>query len=757
MVTEAAETPLPGPFKHWRLETDLDGILWLYIDRDGEKVNSLSREVLTELGQIVDHLEKNAPTGLVLTSGKPGTFIVGADVREFDQTKDVTVLQEGVRDVHALFARIEKLAMPKVVAFEGFCLGGGLELSLCFDWRIALDDDKTRIGFPEVNLGIYPGYGGSGRALQAVGGMKGMEIMLTGRMLRAKAARAIGLVDQTVTVHGSLRWAARRAVLKKRKHKLQGVVNKLSLTGPGRKFLAGQMRKQTRRKARPEHYPAPYRLIDEFEAHGDSQSAMIRAEAENIPELLVGETSTNLRRVFRLMEQLKAQGKRSDFKARRVHVIGAGVMGGDIAAWCAVRGLEVTLQDREMKYIEPALKRAASLFRKKLKKPAAVAAAKARLRADVEGEGVKRADVVIEAIFENREAKRQLFENLKADLQPHTLVATNTSAIPLGELSDVFDDPSRLVGLHFFNPVARMPLVEVVHDTDTNPDRVDDGCSFATQIGKYALPATSTPGFLVNRVLVPYMYKAMTMHRDGIPKEALDKAAVQFGMPMGPVELVDTVGLDVGLGVIDTLLGDAAGEDRKVLESMVESGKKGKKTGEGFYKWDKGKPVRDDDAHKGHDLEQIAKDLIQPYLDECLACLRDKVVDDKDLLDAGMIFGTGFAPFRGGPVHYIETTDAEASADDSLLDAARKQAGGSKADLAPKKKAAKKKAAKKKSASTKAANTEATRKKPASKKKKKKAAKKKTAAKETGADKASTEDKSPEAKSNDGSSADPAD
>ncbi|NKI34472.1 3-hydroxyacyl-CoA dehydrogenase [Wenzhouxiangella sp. XN79A] len=740
MVTEAAQTPLPGPFKHWRLETDLEGILWLYIDREGEKVNSLSREVLTELGQIVDHLEKHAPTGLVLTSGKPGTFIVGADVREFDQTRDVSVLQEGVREVHALFDRIEKLRFPKVVAFEGFCLGGGLELSLCFDWRIALDHDRTRIGFPEVNLGIYPGYGGSGRSLAAIGGMKGMEIMLTGRMLRARAARGIGLVDQTVSVHGSLRWAARRAVLKKRKHKLSGIVNKLSLTGPGRKLLAGQMRKQTHRKARPEHYPAPYRLIDEFEAHGNSQSAMIRAEAENIPELLVGDTSTNLRRVFRLMEQLKAQGKRSDFKARRVHVIGAGVMGGDIAAWCALRGLDVTLQDREMKYIEPALKRAASLFRKKLRKPAAVAAAKARLRADIEGEGVRRADVVIEAIFENRDAKRQLFENLKADLQPHTLVATNTSAIPLGELSDVFDDPGRLIGLHFFNPVARMPLVEVVHDTDTHPDRVDDGCSFATQIGKYALPATSTPGFLVNRVLVPYMYKAMTMHRDGIPKEALDKAAVRFGMPMGPVELVDTVGLDVGLGVIDTLLGDAAGEDRKVLESMVESGKKGKKTGEGFYKWDKGKPVRDDDAHKGHDLDRIAKDLIQPYLDECLACLRDDVVEDKDLLDAGMIFGTGFAPFRGGPVHYIENTDAEASADDSLLDAARAKSGGKQDGDAPKKKAIKKKSASRKKTA----------------KKKKKAARK-TAADKASTGRTSTDKKSSEAKSNGDPSADRAD
>jgi len=672
MATQAAASREIGNWKHWRLNRDLDGIAWLLLDREGEKVNSLSSEVLGELGSIVDQLETEPPAGLVLMSGKPGSFIVGADVREFDQTRDVELLKENVAKVHALFERVEKLEFPKVCAFEGFCLGGGLELALCFDWRIAMDSDKTRVGFPEVNLGIYPGYGGSGRSIQVMGGLKAMETMLTGRMLRARQARALGLVDQTVDLHGSLIWAARRAVQKKRRHKLGGVVNKLSTFGPARKLLAGQMRKQTRARARPEHYPAPYRLIDAFEAHGDSKRAMIRAEADNIPELLVGETSTNLRRVFRLMENLKGQGKKSDFTARRVHVIGAGVMGGDIAAWCALKGLEVTLQDREMKYIEPALKRARALFRKKLKTPPAVAAAQTRLRADVDGEGVKRADVVIEAIFENREAKRELFAGLAGRLQPHAVVATNTSAIPLAELADVLDEPSRLIGLHFFNPVAKMPLVEVVHDKTTDGARVDDGSSFATQIGKYALPATSTPGFLVNRVLVPYMYKAMTMHRDGIPKEALDKAAVQFGMPMGPVELVDTVGLDVGLGVIDTLLGDAAGEDRKVLESMVEAGKKGKKTGEGFYNWEKGKPVRDKDAHQGHDLEQIAADLIQPYLDECLACLRDDVVDDADLLDAGMIFGTGFAPFRGGPVHYIEHGDVKASAANSLLDAARK-------------------------------------------------------------------------------------
>ncbi|MGY6587240.1 MAG: 3-hydroxyacyl-CoA dehydrogenase NAD-binding domain-containing protein [Wenzhouxiangella sp.] len=648
-------------WQHWHLEHDSDGIAWLTIDHGEEKVNSLGTAVLGELEQIVGQLENAKPTGLVLMSAKKKSFIVGADVREFDATDKVSELEENVRKVHGLFQRIEDLKFPTVVAFEGYCLGGGLELSLCFDWRIALDADHTRIGFPEVNLGIYPGFGGSGRSIAAIGPLDAMQIMLTGKMLRARPARSLGLINQLVDQHGSLRWAARAAVLKKKRAPRPGLKARLLNTGPARRFLAKQMRKQVAGKARPEHYPAPYELIDAFEAAGNSASAMIRLEAEKVPRLLAGDTSRNLRRVFRLMERLKAQGKRSDFKARRVHVIGAGVMGGDIAAWCALRGLEVTLQDRELKYIEPALKRARSLFKRRLKKPDAVAAAITRLTADVEGKGVKRADVIIEAIFENREAKRELFERLKPDLQAHTLVATNTSAIPLGELSDVFDDPSRLIGLHFFNPVAQMPLVEVVYDTTSDPERVNDGCSFATQIGKYALPATSTPGFLVNRVLAPYMRNAMALHREGIPKEALDKAAVRFGMPMGPVELADTVGLDVGLGVIDTLMGEAAGEDRKVLEEMVKAGNLGKKSGEGFYQWNKGKPQRDPKAHEGHDLDDLAKRLMAPYFDECRACLADAVVEDADLLDAGMIFGTGFAPFRGGPMHYLESSQPQTS------------------------------------------------------------------------------------------------
>jgi len=652
-------------YRHWRLSTDLDEIVWLELDRADERANSLSSEVLSELEQIVSAVEKDPPAGLVMMSGKPKTFVVGADVREFDQTDEIGALRANVVKVHQLFARIESLPCPSAVAFEGHCLGGGLELALCFDWRIALDAEHTRIGFPEVKLGIYPGFGGSGRSIRAAGGLAAMQIMLTGKTLRPKAARAMGLIQQVVDAHGSLRWAARTAVLKKKSARRPGWLARLTTLAPIRGVLAGQMRKQTAAKARPEHYPAPFRLIDAFAQAGNSVAEMIKLEADNVPELLVGETSVNLRRVFRLMEALKANGKQSEFKARRVHVIGAGVMGGDIAAWCAGRGLEVTLQDREMKYIEPALKRAEKFFKRKLKAATAVAAAKSRLRADPDGKGVRRADVVIEAIFEKRDAKRELFSKLADDLQAHALVATNTSAIPLAELSDVFDDPSRLIGLHFFNPVAKMPLVEVVYDAQSDPDRVRDGSSFATQIGKFALPVTSTPGFLVNRVLAPYMRNAMAMNRQGIPKEALDMAAEQFGMPMGPVELADTVGLDVGLGVIDTLMGEQAGEERKILAEMVEAGKLGKKSGEGFYRWVKGKPKRDPSAHQGHDLDALAGQLMQPYLDECRACLSDSVVTDADQLDAGMVFGTGFAPFRGGPMHYLQSSNTPSNAEES--------------------------------------------------------------------------------------------
>lgn len=646
--------PEQPSYKHWRLDTDIDDVVWLYIDRDGEKQNSLSREVLEELEGIVGQLEKSPPKGLVLQSGKPGNFIVGADVRQFDDANDPQEAAEEIRRAHALYNRVEALSFPKVVAIEGYCLGGGLELALCFDYRIARNDDKTRLGFPEVKLGIYPGFGGSARATQLLGGKSGLEIMLTGRMLRPGAARGMGLVDKLVGVHESLRWAARKAVLKGAKSSYPNTTAKLTNLPPARKALASVMRKETAKKANPKHYPAPFELIDAWEAHGDDPQRMKGEEVERVSRLITTDTSRNLRRVFRLMELLKAYGKKTDFHARHLHVIGAGTMGGDIAAWGVYKGLEVTLQDREMKYIQPALERAEKLFKKRLRKPHKVKAAMQRLQADVDGKGVARADVVIEAIFENRDAKRELFQKLEGDLQEHAILATNTSAIPLEELSSALERPERLIGLHFFNPVAKMPLVEVVWDDTADQASIEKGASFCSQIDRYPLPTRSIPGFLVNRVLAPYMLNAMRVYREGVPKEAIDKAVEQFGMPMGPVELADTVGLDIGMDVIQRLGGDDAQAEAEFLKRYVEADKLGKKTGEGFYRWEDDKPVKDKEKTEGHDLEALAERLMAPYFAECLSAMEDQVVDSEDALDAGMIFGTGFAPFRGGPLHYLK-------------------------------------------------------------------------------------------------------
>jgi 3-hydroxyacyl-CoA dehydrogenase/enoyl-CoA hydratase/3-hydroxybutyryl-CoA epimerase len=642
-------------YSNWRLDYDLDRVCWLTIDRAGESNNSLSREVMTELDHIVTGLEKDPPKGLVLQSGKRNSFIVGADVREFEQVENVQEAEVFIREVHTLFNRIEALAFPTVVIIDGYCLGGGLELALCFDYRIAANTEGTRLGFPEVRLGIYPGFGGSARTTQLMGGFQAMQIMLTGRMLKAYQAKGLGLVDQLVGPHGGLRWAARRAVLKGRKSRRPGLLAKLSNIGPIRKFLAGQIRKQTAAKANPLHYPAPFELIEAWEEHGNDPAKMLNEEAERVARLINGGSSRGLRRVFRLMEQLKSHGKESDFKARRVHVIGAGVMGGDIAAWCVLQGLEVTLQDREMKYIEPALARAKKLFVKRLKTPDRIAGAQSRLIADVEGSGASSADVIIEAIFENLEAKQELFKTLESRVKPSAILATNTSAIPLQDIAGVLENPRRLIGLHFFNPVAKMPLVEVVCDAGTSADEKERGAAFCNQINRFPLPVLSSPGFLVNRVLARYMLKAFQIHRQQeVPLEALDKAAENFGMPMGPVELADTVGLDVGLGVMATLGGEEAAEDAGVLKSFVDQGKLGRKSGEGFYRWKKGRPVKDRDAVEGVNLQTLGDELMQPYFDECRACLADGIVENQDAVDAGMVFGTGFAPFRGGPLFYLE-------------------------------------------------------------------------------------------------------
>ncbi|UJQ94000.1 3-hydroxyacyl-CoA dehydrogenase NAD-binding domain-containing protein [Mariluticola halotolerans] len=639
--------------KHWTFEIDFEKIGWLTIDTPKAPVNVLSRESLTELKQLVDRFEdliaSDELAGIVLLSSKPSGFIAGADVTEFDDMADYAVLPKALEQTHALFRQIEKLKAPVVVGVQGFCLGGGLELALACHYRIAVNDEKTRIGFPEVKLGIFPGFGGTGRSIRQAGPVDAMQIMLTGRYLRAGAARGMNLVDKLVSHRDQLRWEARKAVMQKRQSKPAPFLKSVMAKAPIRGMIAKKMREEAAKKARPEHYPAPFSLIDLFEEHGDDWLAMSNGEIERFTPLLLSDTSANLRRVFFLSEGLKKQGLRGAKKPSfaRVHVIGGGVMGGDIAAWCALRGLSVTLQDLDMDRISPALQRAKKLFQKRLKKPQAVKAAMARLEADVEGKGIARADVIIEAVVEKLEIKQTIFKNAEASMKPGAILATNTSSIELEKIASVLKDKSRLIGLHFFNPVAQLPLVEVIRSKYNSDEAAALGASFALAIGKSPVIVKSETGFLVNRVLMPYMLGAVERVEKGEAKEVIDAAALAFGMPMGPIELMDTVGLDVGKSVAEEL-GHPVADDTQFAK-LLAAKKLGRKTGEGFYVWEKGKAQKGETpAHA--DLAGLGRELVQPLVDECEKCVAEGIVANVDLADIGVIFGTGFAPFLGGPL-----------------------------------------------------------------------------------------------------------
>jgi len=640
------------PLSHWRIDIDESRIAWLTLDKAGVSTNVLSRDVLTELHQVIGILKTDMPKAVVVRSGKKNGFVAGADIKEFTELESPEQAVELVRAGQSVLEELESLPCPTIALMNGFALGGGLELALACRYRILTDDPKAVLGLPEVRLGIHPGFGGTVRSIRYVGVFAAMDMMLTGRNIRPKPALRMGLVDQIVPGR-HLERAARMMAESPPKPRVPGAKDKLLALGPARSAIARILEKQVAKKARREHYPAPYAIIDLWRQYGDNPRKMYEQEARSIAELMCNDTARNLVRVFLLQDRMKSLAAGSSHRFEHVHVVGAGVMGGDIAAWCALRGLRVTLEDREPKYIAPAIQRAHKLFKRKLREPRLVQAAMDRLMPDVAGTGVARADVVIEAIFENVEAKKALYQRLEGQMKKDAVLATNTSSIRLEDLRDALKDRHRLIGLHFFNPVAMMPLVEVIHTRETPRAEIDRGIAFARRIDRLPLPCLSSPGFVVNRVLMPYMMEALLVAQQGVPLAVIDRAATRFGMPMGPVELADSVGLDVALHV-SRILGEAYGMPVPAeLEKLVEAGKLGRKSGEGFYVWKKGKPVKED---KGEDIPAGLEDrLLLPMVNEAIAVFRDGVVDDLDLLDAGVIFGTGFAPFRGGPINYART------------------------------------------------------------------------------------------------------
>jgi 3-hydroxyacyl-CoA dehydrogenase / enoyl-CoA hydratase / 3-hydroxybutyryl-CoA epimerase len=637
----------PAKTKHWHWELDRERLAWLTFDKQGESANTFSRDAVEELGRTLAAIRLENPKGLVIRSAKEN-FIAGADVEEFTRFASPEEALAFVKLGWDVFQELRELPFPTTAMVNGFCMGGGVEMSLACRYRVALDDPKTRFALPEVMLGILPAWHGVQWLPRLVGPAAALDMLLTGRSVDARRAKRIGLVDQAVPLR-ILENTARMVTLEAPPRKNLSFLEKL-LLGPLRGVVVANARKQVAKKARREHYPAPYAILELWRKYDGDPFAAAHDPTCSIEALFAHPTTKNLIRIFFLQERMKALAKGVRFEPRHVHVVGAGVMGGDIAAVCAMRGLTVTLQDTSAERIAPAIKRAAGLFERRMRDARRVRDALDRLVPDVTGEGARHADVVIEAIYENLEAKRKLFAHVESIARPDAILATNTSSLGLEEIAAALKDGSRLVGIHFFNPVPQLQLVEVVSADKTAPEPARKAAAFVRGIDKLPLPVKDSPGFLVNRVLGPYMLNAFRLLDEGYKPETLDAAMEEFGMPMGPAELADTVGLDICLAAGKSL--GKTTEVPEILANKVALGHLGKKTGQGIYTYRDGKPVKGQADAYGKDLIEA---LIEPYLIEAQAVAAEGIVGDADLVDAGLIFGTGFAPFRGGPLHYLRS------------------------------------------------------------------------------------------------------
>lgn len=637
-------TPNTYELRHFQLRHDPDGLAWLGMDSPEASVNRLSGEAMKELGTVLDQLEQRIPAGLVIHSLKDSGFIAGADINEFGQLDNPDAVHELIQRGWNLFERLATVRYPTLALVRGHCIGGGLELALACRYRLAVDQPDTSFALPEVQLGIVPAWGGMQRLPALIGAPAALDMMLSGRAVDARKAQHLGLVDARVPPRLQMQAAALHVRSGQPPAAARGF-GRLLNARPLRHLVMKHTGKKLDQRDPYQHYLAPRAILDIW-GHHDGDAL---ASPTLLKELTRSDTARNLIRVFRLQERLKNHGRpgAAAHDIRHVHIIGAGAMGGDIAAWCALKALKVTLQDQDRERIAQAQGRAHALFTRRLKDPRLQRAAMDRLIPDPAGHGAAHADLVLEAITENLEAKRALYARVEPHLKADAILATNTSSLSLQALGAGLQRPERLVGIHFFNPVASMPLVEVVEAPLLSADARATALAFVGKLGKLPLPVQDTPGFLVNAVLAPYMLEAMRCVDEGLAPETIDEAMKVFGMPMGPLELADTVGLDIAHAAGQQLAGSQAMP--QCLQHHLGRKELGRKTGRGFYVWKDNKPVK---REPGNPPADLALRLISPLVEKTREQVDRGIVADSDLADAGVIFGTGFAPFSGGPLHW---------------------------------------------------------------------------------------------------------
>ncbi len=642
--------PRPEGIRNWRRE-EKGGILRLWLDCEGTGTNVISEDVLRELGSLLDIIADDRPRALAIRSAKPAGFAAGADIDGFSALRGAAA-REKLEQGHAVLDTLAALPFPTIAVVHGHVLGGGFELALACAHRIGIDGVK--FGFPEVQLGLHPGLGGTFRLPALIDPVEAMQMMLTGRSAHDRKAKRLGIVDALVPerhVEAALAAAADGRIDAAE----TGFRAAALRTRAARSLAAGRMRSEAEKKAPVRHYPAPHALIALWETHGGDAAAMQKAEIASFAELLDSATAQNLIRAFFLRRKLKSAGRGAD-GIDHVHVIGAGAMGAEIAAWSAIRGKRVTLEDVALEPLGAAIRQASKICDAKHLSGIETRDALDRMMPDPDGLGRSRADLVIEAAPEKRALKEKIYAALKDELKPGAILATNTSSIPLADLTPAAPDAARFAGLHFFNPVSKMQLVEVVAHERAAKETLDRLAAFTTAIDRLPARVHDYPGFLVNRVLTPYLMEALLLVDEGRDKREIDAAALAFGMPMGPVALADTVGLDICLEVAGSLRGAL---DRPMpdtpdwLAEMVGKGHVGRKADRGLYDYSGGEEPPDTPAEDPD--EELIDRLILPMCDAGVECLRKRVASDADTVDAAMIFATGWAPFRGGPMHYAET------------------------------------------------------------------------------------------------------
>jgi 3-hydroxyacyl-CoA dehydrogenase / enoyl-CoA hydratase / 3-hydroxybutyryl-CoA epimerase len=673
-----SEATVPG-FSH---EVDPDGIVRVTFDRPASKVNLLTPEILDGLDRLLDEWERGEGIrGLLFLSAKPDVFLAGVDYHAIAAVKDAYEAGEKSRRGQGVFQRIAGAPWPTACAIGGACVGGGTELALACSLRVAADDPGVRIGLPEVRLGIVPGFGGTQRLPRLVGLVHALDLILTGRPIDARRAERIGLVDRIVPrarlrreALAMLREAAaggRRAGRRRRRPLAARVVEAV---GPLRRRLLSETRRRTARRVAPTDYPAPFRAIDAVEAAFSLPLTQgLDLESRIVGELVPTRTSKNLIWLVTSRHALKKDPGGYQATPRRIRkavVLGAGVMGSGIAELMAEREIPVRLRDVREEALLAALRGARNVARE----TAARKELGARIVEHTLGfisptlglTGLARADLVIEAVVEDLSVKQAVLAEAEERIGERAVFASNTSTLPVTEIAARSVHPERVVGLHFFNPVHRTPLVEVVAGSRTSPEAVATVHAFALELGKTPVVVRDSPGFLVNRIVTAYLSEASRLFAEGFRIEAVDRAMREFGMPAGPFEVLDRIGLDTAkhaAAVLEAAYGKRIGGAVGLLDAMVAAGRLGGKNGRGFYRYRAGAPAGADpavaklagtSAPKELPGETLQERMVLSMVAEAVLCLEDGVAREPRDVDVALVLGAGFPAFRGGPLRYSD-------------------------------------------------------------------------------------------------------